>query len=65
MIYIHPSNVNFIREIGQWKWKYDDKRHLSRRTSSIFDDAMASDALWRRGMAKPSQIKLKTFKEGI
>lgn len=24
-IYVHPSCVNTIKELGQWKWKFDDK----------------------------------------
>ena len=41
-IHIHPSCVNTIREIGQWKWKKDEKtgRYLDEPVN-YFDDAMA------------------------
>lgn len=43
MIYIDPSNVNFIKEIEQWKWKKDEKRNeYLDEPVPFFDDAMAS-----------------------
>lgn len=66
MIYIHPSNVNFIREIGQWKWKYDDKRSIYLdEPVPFFDDAMASMRYGIEGWRKPKLAKVKTFKGGI
>ena len=41
-IHIHPSCVNTIREIGQWKWKKDEKTgHYLDEPVNYFDDAMA------------------------
>lgn len=42
-IYIHPSCVNLIKELGQWKWKYDDKlsTYLDEPVP-FFDDAIAA-----------------------
>lgn len=65
-IYIHPSNINFIREIEQWKWKYDDKRNVYLdEPVPFFDDAMASLRYGVEGWRKPKEIHLKTFKGGI
>lgn len=42
-IYIHPSCVNLIKELGQWKWKYDDKRsEYIDEPVNFFDDAIAA-----------------------
>lgn len=66
MIYIHPSNVWFQKEIEQWKWKRDERtgEYLDEPVS-FFDDAMASMRYGVEGWRKPSTAKLKTFKEGI
>lgn len=42
-IYVHPSCVNTIKELGQWKWKYDDKlgTYLDDPVP-FFDDAIAA-----------------------
>ena len=62
-IYIHPSNVNFIKEIEQWKWKYDDKRNIYLDDPvPFFDDAMASLRYGVEGWRKPNKPQLKTFK---
>ena len=41
-IHIHPSCVNTIKEIGQWKWKKDEKTgaYLDEPVNFL-DDAMA------------------------
>lgn len=62
LIHIHPSCVNTIKEIQQWKWKKDDKTNTYMdEPVNFFDDAMAmlrySIEQERRG-----QAKLKTFK---
>ena len=62
LIHIHPSCVNTIKEIQQWKWKKDDKTNTYMdEPVNFFDDAMAmlrySIEQERRGRAK-----LKTFK---
>lgn len=42
-IYIHPSCKNLIKELGQWKWKYDDKRsEYLDEPVAFFDDAIAA-----------------------
>lgn len=42
-IYVHPHCVNTIRELQQWKWKYDDVRDIQLDTPvDFFDDAMAA-----------------------
>lgn len=41
-IHIHPSCVNTIKEIQQWKWKKDDKTNTYLdEPVNFFDDAMA------------------------
>lgn len=41
-IHIHPSCVNTIKEIQQWKWKKDEKTNTYLdEPVNIFDDAMA------------------------
>lgn len=64
-IHIHPSCVNTIKEIQQWKWKKDDKTNTYLdEPVNFFDDAMAmlrySIEQERRGA-----VKIKTFKGGI
>ena len=64
-IHIHPSCVNTIKEIQQWKWRRDEKsgQYLDEPVN-FFDDAMAmlrySIEQERRG-----KVKIKTFKGGI
>lgn len=41
-IHIHPSCVNTIKEIQQWKWRKDDKTNTyTDEPVNFFDDAMA------------------------
>ena len=64
-LHIHPSCVNTIKEIQQWKWRRDEKsgQYLDEPVS-FFDDAMAmlrySIEQERRG-----KVRVKTFKGGI
>ena len=64
-IHLHPSCVNTIKEIQQWKWRRDEKsgQYLDEPVN-FFDDAMAmlrySIEQERRG-----KVKIKTFKGGI
>ena len=64
-LHIHPSCVNTIKEIQQWKWRRDEKsgQYLDEPVN-FFDDAMAmlrySIEQERRG-----KVKIKTFKGGI
>lgn len=64
-IHIHPSCVNTIKEIQQWKWKKDEKSgQYFDEPVNFFDDAMAmlrySIEQERRG-----KIQIKTFKGGL
>lgn len=64
-IHIHPSCVNTIKEIQQWKWQRNEKTgEYSDEPVPFMDDAMAmlrySIERERRGKAQ-----LKTFKGGI
>ena len=65
-IYIHPSCINTMKEIEQWKWKRDEQsgKYLDEPVP-FFDDAMAALRYGVEGWRKPSTVKLKTFKEGI
>lgn len=66
MIYIHPSNTNFIKEIEQWKWQHDDKRNAYLDAPvPFFDDAMASLRYGIEGWRKPRIAKIQTFHGGI
>lgn len=66
MIYIHPSNTNFIKEIEQWKWQHDDKRNVYLDAPvPFFDDAMASLRYGVEGWRKPRVAKIQTFHGGI
>lgn len=41
-IHIHPDCVNTIKEIGQWKWKKDERQNIyTDEPVNFFDDAMA------------------------
>ena len=42
-INVHPHCVNTIKELQQWKWKYDDVRDIQLDVPvDFFDDAMAA-----------------------
>lgn len=42
-IYVHPSCVNLIKELGQWKWRFDSKRSMYLdEPVDFFDDAIAA-----------------------
>ena len=42
-IFIHPSCTNTIKELGQWKWKFDDRRSIYLdEPVNFFDDAIAA-----------------------
>lgn len=54
-IHIHPSCVWAIKEIGQWKWKKDEKRGIYLdEPVAFFDDAMAS---WRYSIERIRRYK--------
>ena len=63
-VYVHPSCVNLIKELGQWKWKYDDK--LSTYLDDpvpFFDDAIAALRYgiepWRKSKGLKTMNKAK------
>lgn len=62
-IYIHPSCVNTLKEIEQWKWKRDEQtgEYLDEPVP-FFDDAMAALRYGVEGWRKSKNTKLKTFK---
>lgn len=53
-IHIGPHNVDFIKEIQQWKWKHDDRLNVYLdEPVPFFDDAMASLRYGVEGWRKP------------
>lgn len=59
-ICIHPKNINFIKEIEQWKWKHDDRLDIYLdEPVPFFDDAMAALRYGVEGWRKP--VKPATF----
>lgn len=65
-IRIHPSCINFIREIEQWKWKKDEKRNeYLDEPVPFFDDAMASLRYGVEGWRKPKPHLNRTLKGGV
>lgn len=62
-IYIHPSCINTLKEIEQWKWKRDEQtgEYLDEPVP-FFDDAMAALRYGVEGWRKSKNAKLKTFK---
>lgn len=67
IIYVHPSCVNTIKELQQWKWKKDEKTGIYLDEPVPFqDDAMAALRYGVESWRKPiGKIKIKTFKGGI
>ncbi|WP_230199064.1 terminase large subunit [Risungbinella massiliensis] len=58
-IHIHPSCINTIKEIQQWKWKKDEKMNIYLdEPVEVFDDAMAALRYSIEPFRKPSN-KLK------
>ena len=65
-IHVHPQNTDFIAEIRQWKWKFDDKRNeYMDEPVPFFDDAMASLRYGTEGWRKPKASYNKTLKGGV
>lgn len=64
-IHIHPSCINTLKEIGQWKWKKDEKtgQYLDEPVN-FFDDAMAM-LRYAVEQERRGTVKIKTFKGGI
>lgn len=64
-IHIHPSCVNTIKEIQQWKWKKDEKTNTYLdEPVNFLDDAMAM-LRYSIEEERKGKVKLKTFKGGI
>ncbi len=65
-IHIHPSCVNTIKEIQQWKWKKDERLNIYLDESvSVFDDAMAMLRYSVEEIRRKRTIKVNLFKGGI
>lgn len=57
-IIIHPSCQNLVKELGQWKWKYDSKRaEYIDEPVPFFDDAIAALRYGVEAWRKPRAIK--------
>lgn len=57
-IIIHPSCKNLIKELGQWKWKYDKQRaEYIDEPVPFFDDAIAALRYGVEAWRKPRAIK--------
>lgn len=53
-IHVHPSCVNLMRELQQWKWKRDEKRDIwLDEPVPFFDDAIAALRYGIEDMRKP------------
>ena len=66
MIYVHPSCVNTIKELQQWKWKKDERTGEYLDEPVPFqDDAMAALRYGVEGWRKNRKVQIKTFKGGI
>ena len=64
-IHIHPSCVNTIKEIQQWKWQKDEKTNTYLdEPVNVFDDAMAM-LRYSIEQERKGKVKLKTFAGGI
>lgn len=56
-IYIHPSCINTAKEIGQWSWKFDQKRSVYLDSPVEFmDDAMACLRYSIEGFRNPPAV---------
>lgn len=65
-IHIHPSCVNTIKEIQQWKWKKDERLNVYLdEPVSVFDDAMAMLRYSVEEIRRNRVVTIKTFKGGI
>lgn len=65
-IYIDPSCVNTLKEIGQWKWKKDaaSGQYLDEPVD-FFDDAMAALRYGVEGWRKGDRGRVQTFKHSL
>lgn len=65
MIYVHPSCVNTIKELQQWKWKKDERSGEYLDEPVPFqDDAMAALRYGTEGWRKP-KVRYHRVKGGI
>ena len=65
-IFVHPSCVNTIKELQQWKWIKDQVTSDYTDTPvAIFDDAMSALRYGVEGWRKPRGVRVNLFSEGI
>ena len=58
-IHIHPSCVNLMKELQQWKWRRDEKKGVwLDEPTPFFDDAIAALRYAIEGIRKPHGIKI-------
>lgn len=58
-IHIHPSCINTIKEIQQWRWRLDEKTsEYMDEPVNIFDDAMAALRYGIEGWRKDRKVKI-------
>ena len=63
-IHIHPSCVNTIREIQQWRWRLDEKStEYTDEPVNIFDDAMAALRYGVESWRKARQARILNRKD--
>lgn len=63
-IHIHPSCVNTIREIQQWRWQLDEKStEYTDEPVNIFDDAMAALRYGVESWRKARQARILNRKD--
>lgn len=56
-IYVHPRLKNTIRELGQWRWSFDERTgRYTDRPVGVEDHAMAALRYSIEGMRKPRKI---------
>lgn len=63
-IYIHPSCVNLVKELQQWRWKLDDRQneYLDEPVNE-FDDAIAALRYGVEGWRRSNKARILSRKE--
>ena len=63
-IHIHPSCVNVIKEIQQWRWRVDEKSgEYTDEPVNVFDDAMAALRYGVESWRKDKKAKIYSREE--
>ena len=63
-IHIHPSCVNVIKEIQQWRWRVDEKSgEYTDEPVNVFDDAMAALRYGVESWCKDKKAKIYSREE--